>query len=284
MFGLLYEFGMMAASTIDGINGIFDNSKRIHEALNRQNNGENFAGVYYDRHGALRDLKTGEIASIKSDINDICDDKYLYVGTSSIKTRNISEEKRRHIFEEGKKGNWLGRTTDIYDKRKWATDGKNKYITIIHGAFYADLKNNALYVCREFKLSFDKDTKTFIKWNSKYGFKPITCSFYMDIHTGLLVRKSDTQYEYEKKYPNNVMTESDAQIFIKQFNNAQKNGGWYHGDSRRNGNKEILRKQDYYCDELDCIDHVYNLVEMRKQIKSENNYINNELDKEVRKL
>ena len=141
-----------------------------------------------------------------------------------------------------------------------------------------------MYVCREFKLSFDENTKTFVKWNSKYGYKTISCSFYMDIHTGLLVRKSDTQYEYEEKYSSNVMSEKNAQLFIRQFNNAQKNGGWYHGDSHRDGNKDILRKQDYYCDELDCIDHVYNLVEMRKQMKAENNFINNEINKEVRRL
>lgn len=270
MFGILYTLGLLGVATVDGIKGAFENAEKLQKGYDEQQKGNNIAGVYFDRRGAMRDLKTGKIASISIDYGDPCDDKWLFVGEAGIKTKNISEEKRRIEFLEGKNGDWLGRTTDIYDSRHWSHFTKNRDKVVIIGSYYADLRTDDIYVCRSLPIKTSSNTQY--------------CKFYMDILTGYLVRKSDTQYEYEKKNPNSAISENVANAFMETFNKAQKNGGWYHGDPNRFGNAELLRKQDFYCDKFECSDHIYNLVTVRGNAQKDKDMVNNTLYKEVRKL
>lgn len=269
MFGILYTLGIAIVSTIDGLKAASENAKCIAEGKEKERLGKNITHTYNDRLGIQRDLNTHEFVTIGKDYKDICDDYYTWVGKSGIKNKNITEEKRKLAFEEGKNGDWLGRTVDIYDKRYWSTNVKNKNKVIIQGAFYADLNNNRMYVCREFSLKFNPTEKIFYLWNDnidKKMEKTVKCKFYMDIQTGYLIRKSDTQFEYDQKYPDYALNDDETRCFIEQFNNAQKNGGWHHNIMNRNPNEKIKKLQDYFCNSFIGIDHVYNLMEARKNI------------------
>lgn len=276
MFGFIYTLTSGIGFIISGIKCHIENESFKQNGINRYNIGNNLSNTYYDRKGIRRDIKTNQIADIRPDAFDLCDDKWLWLGAPGIKTKNLSREQRNIDFENGKKGNWLGRTVDIFDHRYWATSGSNKYKTIIHGAYYKDLKNNQMYVCREFPLYLDKDG-LFKLWNGNVEQKYI-CKFYMNIKNGKLVRKADTQIQNDKNHTIFSLSDEQAFTFINQFNSAQNKGGWYNGEYKYNKAKgEILKKQNYYCNDFVSIDHIYNLITLQNN-KSE---AKEELEKEI---
>lgn len=263
MFGMLYALGMTVAATTSGIKAAVENA----ECIMKGKEDNNFTHTYTDRLGVTRDLTTHKKVSIGKDYNNPSDDCYLWIGTPETKIRNLSEEKRNLVFEDGKKGNRLGRTADIYDRRDWSISAKNKSKNYMLGALYKDLNTNDLYVCRQFSLYFNQEKNIYELYHSGLDAKTlVNCKFYMDVKTGFLVRKSDTQIEYEKNNNKYILSDIETKKFIKQFNEAQKNGGWHHGNSTEFSNDiKIMQKQNYYCDSFIAYDHVYNLVEMREK-------------------
>lgn len=270
MFGFIYLLGTAIGSVVSGTKGFISNCKARQEGEIRYLQGNNIERTYYDRKGIQRDLDTDKIASVRSDVFDMCDDEYLWLDGPGVKTRNISAEKRELDFLKGKKGNWYGRTADLYDARSWTKYGSNKYKVQIKGSFYHDLRSNDIYVCREFELIFNKNKNKFVLYNGqsryddKFNCLYRTCKFYMNIETGLLVRKADTQLESEKKFKSNYdLTDDEAKSFINSFNKSQKSGGWYKSDDRIGVDKTLKKQQDFYCNDLCAEDHIYNLIKLQ---------------------
>lgn len=279
MFGFLYALSLSIGGIISGLKGIIYNQNAIEMGKYRYDIGQDISNTYFDRTGIRRDINTNKIANIRKDESDICDDKYLWVGAPGVKTKNLSEEQRKIDFINGKNSNQLGRSVDLYDNRFWATRGNNKYISIIHGAFYKDLNNNNMYVCREFYINYDNKNNKFTLSLDKNNCDYI-CKFYMDITDGMLIRKADTQLKKEQQSNYKCLNDSMTDLFIKQFNEKQKNGGIYHGGLKYNKAKgSVLKKQNYYCNDFDSRDHFHKIIDVQK----ENNIAEIELQKEIYK-
>lgn len=278
MFGFLYVLSVSIGGIISGLKGAIHNQNAIEMSKYQHEIGQNISNTYFDRKGIRRDIDTNKIADIRIDVSDICDDEYLWLGAPSVKTRNISEEQRKIDFINGKNGDRLGRTVDLYDHRYWATRGSNRYKSIIHGAFYKDLNNDNMYVCRVFFIKYDTRKSSFELGPDMYNCDYI-CKFYMDITNGMLVRKADTQLEEEKQSKFKCLDKNMTKLFIKQFNEKQKKGGMYHGEFKYNQAKgAILEKQNYYCNDFDSVDYCSKLIEER--VKN-NSIAENELQKEI---
>lgn len=243
MFGLLYSIGLGIGAIFSGTKGAINNIQAYNRGLERYNNAEDFSRTYIDRKGCTRDLVSNQFVSVRRSF-DYKDDDDLYVWQNGNKVRNVSEEEREYKFQIGKEGNWLNRTADLYDPRNWSLQHDKK--VKIKGAFYRDLYNDNIYVCREFYVK-EKYTR-----------------FYMDIYTGYLVRKSDRQLEIDIKYPNDVLNNDDTNEFINDFNKKQKNGGWCITQDIYS-NKLIT---DYYCNKYNIDDHIYSLYDIKYGGKS----------------
>ena len=279
MFGILYVLFMIVALTIGGIKAASENWEGIKRGKERQAQGKNLQGTYYDRLGAERLLSTGQLAHVWEDSFDPCDDKWLWVGAPGVKTRNLSEEKRAMEFQETKRiGKFQGRTVDVYDKRYWSTYAGNRGKVVIQGSFYKDLQTDKIYVCREFNLLYNPKTDSFRKYiKTVYGIDGETnvkLMYYMDINNGMLVRIADTQNK-QRYY-----SEELAEKFKTQFNIKQAAGGWYKPDHIITSGP-LQDKQDFYCDDFNAIDHVYSLYDLRKKQSEESQLVNDRLSKEI---
>ena len=262
MLGIFYTLGIAAASLVSGTKCLFQDSMGKARGIERYKNGDNPTETYFDRKGRQRDLHTGKVAWVARDYDSLSDDEWLCVGSGSNKTRNLSEEKRRREFELGKQGDWLGRTADIYNRRYWSQSYSNKDKVIIVGAYYKDLNDGRLYVCRKFHQMFQvKIGPNIVSSSIRDVYK--SCKFYMDIITGELVRKSDTQIEEEKEnadYKMRDFTDEEAADFIKEFNEQQRNGGWYQKNEEKT-NDPIKAQQFFYCNKFNETDHIYSLYQ-----------------------
>ena len=277
MFGLIYTAAMALGLTVSGAKAAIDNAQAMERGRERQRQGRNLQGTYYDRKGVERLLSNGKIAHVYPDFSDPCDDKWLWVGAPSKKTRNLSEELRRMQFQETKEiGDFKGRTVDVYDKRYWSTTGGNKYKVVILGTFYKDLTTGDMYVCRDFKLLYNPKTETFRPTGlSKEGEQHMNLKYYMDVRTAKLVRIADTQHtEYSREL---------ADKFRREFNQKQMNGGWYKPDRILNSGP-LQDKQDYYCDDFNSSDHIYSLFDLREKESKEKSMVSNCINKEINHL
>lgn len=260
MFGLFYALGTAVAGAVSGTKCLIQNANGIAEGIEKYKRGENPTETYHDRKGFLRDLHTGEFAGVTTNYKTLDNDEWLYVGSVTNRTRNLSEEKRQKEFELGKQGSWLGRTVDLYDERYWSIQMGKSDKTDIVGAFYKDLLTGDMYVCRGFTIG-SKLVPGYDLEISK------SCKFYMNIKNGELVRKSDTQIEEEKECPQFArfqMTDEEANEFIKNFNEQQRNGGWVKSRERY---CSFLRtdKQKFYCNDYNVNDHIRKLYELQNR-------------------
>lgn len=273
MFGLIYALVKGAALGVTNIVDATQNAQRKEDGLTRQLKGQNPSETYYDRKGAQRLISNDELARVRPDYDDPCDDKWLWVGAPSVKTRNLSEEERAQRFAETKNfKDYKGRTVDVYDKRHWSTISLNKNRVVIKGEFYRDLSTNETYVCRCFKVKYDRQNGTFQNIPSyEIKVKPdLSCKYYMNVKSGLLVRVADTQSSYYSK--------ELSDKFISSFNMAQNSGGWYKSERNRGPLKE---KQDFYCNDLYAMDHIYSLHDLRDKETNETKILNDNLRKEL---
>lgn len=257
MFGLFYALGMAIAGTVSGIKCSAQNANCFAEGVEKYKRGENPTETYHDRKGILRDLHTGQFAGTTENYNSLDKDVWLYVGSTSNRTRNLSEEKRQKEFELGRQGDWHGRTVDLYDDRFWSLQTGKAAKTDIVGAFYKDLINEKIYVCRVFSIAYKPLPNDDMEYSK-------SCKFYMDISNGELVRKADTQIEHDKNYPqykNWYMSDEEANEFMRDFNEQQKNGGWYKNHESSFSNL-LTEKQKFYCNSNDKFDHVKKLYEL----------------------
>ncbi len=279
MFGIIYILVIAGLLLIGGIKAAGENVEGMKRGKERQRQGKNLQGTYYDRLGAERLLSTGQLASVYPDYSDPCDDKWLWVGAPSKKTRNMSEEQRKMRFDETKRiGKFQGRTVDVYDKRYWSTAGGNRYKVVIHGTFYRDLRNDKTYVCREFDLLYNPKTDTF---RLQKGYRKtdieqnIRLKYYMDVETARLVRIADTQtLEYSEEL---------AEKFKQVFNNQQACGGWYKSDDTHSLSGALKPKQDFYCDDFAATDHIYSLYDLRQKAEKEKT-VDDQVYKEINHL
>ena len=279
MVGILYLLFIVIALIVGGTKAASENWEGIKRGKERQEQGKNLQGTYYDRLGAERLLSTGQLAHVWEDNFDPCDDKWLWVGSPGVKTRNLSEEKRAMEFQETKRiGEFQGRTVDVYDKRYWSTYAGNRGKVVIQGSFYKDLQTDKIYVCREFNLLYDPKTDSFRKYiKTVYGIDGETnvkLRYYMDVNNGMLVRIADTQNK-QRYY-----SEELAEKFKTQFNIKQAAGGWYKPDHIITSGP-LQDKQDFYCDDFNATDHVYSLYDLRKKQSEESQLVNDRLSKEI---
>lgn len=237
MFGVLYAISVGIGSIISGTKGIIDNSKAYNRGEQRYQSGEDLSRTYIDRKGATRDLVSNQYVDVRRSF-DSRDDDDLYVWQNGNKIRNVSELKREREFYLGTQGNCLNRTADLYDRRYWSLGRSSN--AKIKGSFYKDLETGDIYVCRSFYV------------------EKSTVLFYMSIKTGYLIRKSDTQFDYESKYPNNVVDNKAIYDFIIDFNKKQKDGGWYVAKDL-DGNTV----RDYYCNKFEISDHIKSLYQLK---------------------
>ena len=274
MFGIIYTLANAAALLVSGTHAAMENADAIKRGKERQAQGKNLQGTYYDRKGAERLLSTGQLAHVWADSFDPCDDKWLWVGAPGVKTRNLSEEKRAMEFQETKSiGKFQGRTVDVYDKRYWSTYAGNRHKVVIQGSYYKDLYTGKMYLCREFKLVYNPNTNRFREdRGAKDGEVRTRLKYYMDVNTAMLVRIADTQ---SKDYPADL-----AEKFKTEFNNRQSAGGWYRPD-RIISSGPLQEKQDFYCDDFNASDHIYSLCDLRKKQSEESQLVNDRLSKEI---
>lgn len=185
MFGLIYAAIMGVGTIISGTkNALYDMDAR-ERGRQRQKDGENFIGVYYDRRGAMRSLADDKYVSTER--NYITGDLYA-------NGVNYSEKWRRLFYEEKKENPEPGRTVvnDIEPRInpassmiKWEKNFTTKYFCA--GQWYKDLETGRLLVERQ------------VEW-SRYHY----VYFYMDIITRKFVRISDQQVEREKENPSEL--------------------------------------------------------------------------------
>lgn len=277
MFGLLYTAAMALGLTVSGTKAAIENAQAIERGKERQRQGKNLQGTYYDRLGVERLLSNGKIAHVYPDFSDPCDDKWLWVGAPSKKTRNLSEEQRRMRFQETKQiGDFKGRTVDVYDKRYWSTYAGNRNKVVIMGSFYKDLTTDDMYVCRDFKLLYNPKTDTISPWRyTRESLQQINLKYYMDVRTAKLVRIADTQH---KEYPQELTDK-----FKNEFNQKQMEGGWYKPD-RIISSGPLQDKQDYYCDDFNASDHIYSLFDLREKETKEKSLVSDCISKEINHL
>lgn len=261
MFGLFYALATGVGAIVSGTKCAIQNMNGLSEGINAYKQGNNPTETYIDRKGSLRDIRTNKYVSIKSD--NLSDSKDVYLYLDGEKTRNLSEEQRQREFEIGRQGNWRGRTADLYDDR-WESKKRYGNTFAIQGSFYKDLLNEKLYVARKFRIPFIKeyDTPNGKIEMSKYK----SCTFYMDIMTGKLVRKADTQIEDDKNphLADRLLTDYEANKFMEDFNRDQDNGGWYQLQNKVTTNDPLKKKQYFFCNDYDTTDHTRSLYSLSK--------------------
>ncbi len=163
MLGLLIAFAGFGAAAVSGFKGYMDDLDGQIRGQQREANGENPWGVYYDGHGRCRDLRTNQPRNIDHDYrtgDTIMKDQYLHP------VANLSEEWRRKRYRELQANHPEWQTTMFYGtlNRRRANDE-------VAGERWKDLRTGEIYVAREYN----------------------RLKFYMNMATGKFVRISDAQ-------------------------------------------------------------------------------------------
>lgn len=190
LFGLLYTAFTLGTKAGMSIKENIENENYRQEAIQRNNS------IYIDSKGNACSTKDSKKVMYANEYlhgyNNPPDKVLKYVDTGEI-IRNFSEEDRKqtevYYYNEAKKLNRTAyRIGGKYDNYCNVGVGKPK------GYRYKDMATGAIYVVREFN-----------------GMR-----FYMDIKTGLLVRKTDGQFKREEERKNKNYYKSDFLRDIKE--------------------------------------------------------------------
>ncbi len=220
MFGFLYSVYLAGAALIDSIKGNIYDFKSKERWATKQAIGENPYNIYFDRKGAMRDLVSGNYATIEKD--NITGDVYLCEGLPSRRFRNLSAEWRKLFFENERENRVLGRTvcpdidvvykadaTLAYDHIGNPTGWRNSYYA--YGQWYRDLDTEDLYVCRRVR----------------------GIDFYMDVRLGKLVRITDKQKKIFEENPQSAVSKEDILLIQIEYNHSKEDGSWNEGNYRQ---------------------------------------------------
>lgn len=190
LFGFLYTAFTLGAKAGMSIKENIENKNYRQEAIQKNEK------VYIDSNGYACSTKDGRKVMYANEYlhgyNNLPDKVLKYVDTDEI-ISNFSKEDREqtetYYYNEAVKLNRTAyRIGGKYDSYCNIGVGKPK------GYRYKDIKTNAIYVVREFN----------------------SMKFYMDIKTGLLVRKTDGQLKLEKEKENKNYYTSDFLKDIKE--------------------------------------------------------------------
>ena len=251
MIAILYLTIIIIGLFVGGSIAAKENYDAIQRGKERQRQGINRAGVYIDRLGATRSLTNHERVSID---NLYCAesegrDAYMYDEHGN-PIRNMSEEIRQERLAQAKSNPDPRRTVVLWKNGTNPVLAGRKGNPYYSGNQYKDLETGDIYVCRHFDLPNEI---------SHLG----SCSFYMDVNTGLLVRETDGEkYDMQRGY--NTTPLSDCEKFIIFFNEKQKGEGYLNKSnipSTSGWNTEedeydrCRRMKRFYCNEYEYTDN-----------------------------
>jgi hypothetical protein len=190
LFGFLYTAFTLGTKAVMSIKENIENENYRQDAIQKNEY------TYIDSKGNACSTKNGRKVMYANEYlhgyNNLPDKVLKYVDTDEI-IRNFSQEDRNktetYYYNEAKKLNRTAyRIGGKYDKYCNVGDGKPK------GYRYKDMSTNAIYVIRQFN----------------------NMRFYMDINTGLLVRKTDGQLKLDEERKNQNGHLSDFLKDIKE--------------------------------------------------------------------
>lgn len=199
-----------------------------NKGIKRVENGENFTRSYTDSKGRRRDIETDIPVEFKIDKKTGHYIVYARPNDRSGKLYYLRDataiEAAYRINEAIKKYNGKSNTVAPINLPRL-----EEYIGRADGYKYIDLKTKEIYVIRGIQPKGIPD----------YTFNPRihkATLFYMNVHTGELIRRTDGQIIRDKNYPQgNCIPIEETDKFIIKFNNIQK-------ERRR---KYINNKLDY---------------------------------------
>lgn len=218
MFGIIMAVVSLGHATIDGIKKVREDSYAIKRAQERKANGADYTNTYFDWRGVRKDLDTHQYREVDPElVEHYGKDQCMYDINGNV-VRNFSEERRAKKYKDAQNmALATGRTVVLY------RDGNGVYNGKTHREFggdgycegpqFKDLKTGEMYVAR----------RLFVKGKDKTD---MGCIYYYMTLDGLLVREADSIIKKRKQNEIKVSKETSLD-FIKQFNEKQRQNGWY---------------------------------------------------------
>ena len=214
MFGLIY--GAIVGIANLGSRIIDKNNDRCgkERGLYRLSQGQNSENVYFDHRGRMKDLQTDADRSIWRVNGDII----LYDSKGKM-LRNLSEEQRKKDYEQRKKDAPSNVRACYYETWTYSNSPLRKGACRITGDIFLD------------NITGEKYLKRHITWNPNDLSEDYTwtvgefcgADFYMKVKNAELVDITD---DWKSRVSITEDEMKQIQIFIKHFNEQQKNGGW----------------------------------------------------------
>ena len=249
MFGIVMAIMSLGHATIDGIKKVREDSFAIKRAQERKANGTDYTNTYFDWQGTRKDLDTHQYRRVDFEaVEHYGKDQCIYDINGNV-VRNLSNERREKKYNDAQNISLAtGRTVVLY------RDGNGVYNGKTHREFggdgycegpqFKDLKTGEMYVARWFIVKGKDKTDT------------DAINYYMTLD-GLLVREADSTIKKRKQNEVKVSKETSLD-FMKQFNEQQKQNGWYNTKDKMFfkdafGNKtsrNFAATDKYYCNNV----------------------------------
>lgn len=224
MFGLLYLTANFVGATISGTIAASENLIAINQAKQRQKEGNNPLGIYIDRLGVTRDLKTNEL--VNGSHCKITGDLWIKRGNNII---NISKQWRDEFYQYSKQHRVPEITVvnDIEVKPNLTPNSmKFNYLSwddkyYCEGQWYKDLNNGELYVIR----------------------RECNLNFYMNINTRLYERLADEQVQtdIDNSKVKEIIDKHNSIVATKDFWNKRE---YYFNDLKTISSKRSREEKD----------------------------------------
>ena len=212
-------FWMLANGIARGIGAVKDgveNSQAWNKGYNKKVKGQNNYNIYYDNRGCARDLDSGRrvyIGPYGKHGEVIVEDERGNV------LRNITQEKRDIKYEE-KKRNTNGDTVCRYMSEHDVSSRKMS----VPGERYKDLNNGRLYVERTIKTDRVRINPNCAGYKRLNGCTEM--KFYIDVDTLMVVRETDSSYQFRKKCLAEgdkwALTDEEINSLISDINESRK--------------------------------------------------------------